>query len=35
MLSQSSRVGENPMLEYLVMVELACGDLKQKAQSTH
>ena len=30
MLSRSSRVRENPMLEYLVMVELACDDLQQR-----
>ena len=35
MLSQSSCDRENPRIEYLAMVELACGDLQQKAQSTH
>ena len=30
MLSRSSRIRENPMLEYLVMVELAFNDLQQR-----
>ena len=34
MLSRSSRIRENPMLEYLVMVELACNDLQQRHKAS-